>query len=120
MITTRNRQAALKEFSRAQSEAWNALESALLKLRMDMIAYPKMVNVEPLEIPRLPKCEEMTKETWDTYNTHQKQCGHCKAVSARYWLREDWRKGRGALLANVRYCLRAYRQARRNVWRAAK
>jgi hypothetical protein len=93
------------------------VKDAVLLLRMDMVSNPQISNHEPPEIERRPECAEATKEAaWERYDTHAKQCPRCEAVSARYWERDTWRRGRGKDVLTLIMRLKDYRRARRNYW----
>lgn len=119
-VITTNRRLACKAFYSAYVDSQRKASEALLKLRMSMIEYPDIGNVEP---PKAEVCDEwrrLARQSFAQLERHSAACAHCKAARDSYHRREAWTRGRGAVVGALRCALRDYKRARANYWRACK
>jgi len=118
-----SRAQARESFARILAEAKDELNAQILKLRMDMIAHPRVGNVEPFysEYERCPEPHANTARPSSAWFDDEKlrvACPRCREITERYWRRDAWKKTRGALIDTLRYRLGDYKLARKNLWNA--
>jgi hypothetical protein len=121
-MSSTNRLNARHAFQRAFLETRGELLQAILKLRMEMIQFPKVVNTPPAELPRTCTAAHASYSAhtglWLDSQREREACPLCKAATASYWARDAWKKGRGETIAKLHYRLDTYHRARRNYWAA--